>query len=64
MYKLYDTVVLTDGRKGIIVGKTENGYTIEFSQCDKTWERVEIPEDKIKSRGVKTCRAHKTSFML
>ena len=48
-YKIYDTVILTDGRKGTIVDKTENGYIIEFSQCDKTWERAELTEDKILS---------------
>ena len=48
-YKIYDTIILTDGRKGTIVDKTENGYIVEFSQCEKTWERAELPEGKIKS---------------
>lgn len=48
-YKLYDTVILTDGRSGNIVGKTDKGYIIEFVECEKTWERVELSEDKIKS---------------
>jgi len=48
-YKIYDKVILADGRTGTIIDKNENGYIIEFSQCDKTWERVELSEDKILS---------------